>query len=51
MAVFSRETFDHPLVFSFAITLIVIFWFAVLGWAFTKLNASGPLSLVKGGVM
>jgi hypothetical protein len=51
MAIFSRETFDHPLVFSIAITLVVIFWMGVRGWGLTKMRATGPLGVVKGGVM
>jgi hypothetical protein len=51
MAKVSREMFDHPLVFSIAVTLVVIFWFGVFGWGLTKIRATGPLSVVKGGVM
>ena len=51
MAIFTRNTFDHPLVFSLAITLVVLFWFGVFGWGLTKIRATGPLSVVKGGVM
>ena len=51
MALFSRENFDHPLIFSFAVTLVVLFWLGVFGWALTKFKATGPLSVVKGGVM
>jgi len=51
MAVFTRDTFDHPLVFSLAITLVVLFWFGVFGWLLTSMRATGPLSVVKGGVM
>lgn len=51
MALFTRDTFDHPLIFSIAITLVVLFWFGVFGWALTKFKATGPLSVVKGGVM
>lgn len=51
MAIFTRDTFDHPLIFSFAIALVVLFWFGVFGWGLTKINASGPLSVVKGGVL
>jgi hypothetical protein len=51
MAFFSRDTFDHPLVFSLAVTLVVIFWLGVFGWFLTSTKATGPLSVVKGGVM
>jgi len=43
--------FDQPLVFAFAITFTVIGMTAVLGWLFASLHWTGPLSLVKGGVM
>jgi len=42
--------FDHPLVFSFTMAILVIAWMALLGWLFTSLGWTGPLSLVKGGV-
>jgi hypothetical protein len=42
---------DQPLVFAFAITFTVIGMMAVLGWAFSSLHWTGPLGLVKGGVM
>lgn len=45
------EKFDQPLVFAFAITFTVIGMTAVLSWAFRSLNWTGPLGLVKGGVM
>jgi|HubBroStandDraft_1064217.scaffolds.fasta_scaffold1017050_2 hypothetical protein len=45
------EKLDHPLVFSFVITLLVIFWMAILGWAFSSLGWTGPLGLVKGGTV
>lgn len=42
---------DQPLVFAFAITFTVIGMMAVLSWAFSSLHWTGPLGLVKGGVM
>lgn len=45
------EKLDQPLVFAFAITFTVIGMMAILGWAFTSLHWTGPLGLVKGGVM
>lgn len=45
------EKLDQPLVFAFAITFTVIGMMAILGWVFASLNWTGPLSLVKGGVM
>lgn len=43
--------YDQPLVFAFAITFTVIGMMALLSWAFASLHWSGPLGLVKGGVM
>lgn len=45
------EDFDQPLVFAFAITFVVIGMIAVLSWLFSSLGWSGPLGLLKGGVM
>jgi hypothetical protein len=45
------EKLDQPLVFAFAITFTVVGMMAVLGWAFASLHWTGPLGLVKGGVM
>lgn len=45
------EKLDQPLVFAFAITFTVIGMMAILGWAFSSLHWTGPLGLVKGGVM
>jgi hypothetical protein len=43
--------YDQPLVFAFAITFTVIGMMALLSWVFTSLGWTGPLGLVKGGVM
>lgn len=43
--------YDQPLVFAFAITFTVIGMMALLGWVFSSLGWTGPLGLVKGGVM
>lgn len=45
------ERFDQPLVFAFAITFTVLGMMAVLSWLFSSLHWTGPLGLVKGGVM
>lgn len=42
--------FDQPLVFAFAIIMVVVGGMALLGWLFASLNWTGPLGLVKGGV-
>jgi hypothetical protein len=43
--------YDQPLVFAFAVTFTVIGMMALLSWVFTSLGWTGPLGLVKGGVM
>lgn len=43
--------FDHPFVFAFSITFIVLGMMAILGWFFSATKMTGPLGLVKGGVM
>jgi hypothetical protein len=45
------DKLDQPIVFAFAVTFTVIGMMAVLGWAFASLHWTGPLGLVKGGVM
>lgn len=45
------EKMDQPLIFAFAITFTVIGMMALLGWVFASLHWTGPLGLVKGGVM
>lgn len=46
----SLEKLDHPLVFAFSITFVVLGMMAVLSWVFASLHWTGPLGLVKGGV-
>lgn len=43
--------YDQPLVFAIAITFTVVGMMALLSWAFASLKWTGPLGLVKGGVM
>lgn len=43
--------YDQPLVFAFAITFTVIGMMALLSWVFSSMGWTGPLGLVKGGVM
>lgn len=45
------DKLDQPLVFAFAITFTVIGMMAVLSWLFATLKWTGPLGLMKGGVM
>lgn len=47
----SLEKYDQPLVFAIAITLTVLGMMAFLSWAFMSLGWTGPLGLVKGGVV
>jgi len=42
---------DQPILFAFTITLIVLGMTALLSWVFAGLGWTGPLGLVKGGVM
>lgn len=41
--------YDHPIVFAFSITFVVVGMMAVLSWLFASLKWTGPLGLVKGG--
>lgn len=45
------EDFDYPIVFLFSVTIGVIGLIAVMSWLFASLGWSGPLGLLKGGVM
>jgi len=45
------KSFDQPLILLFAVTLGVFGLAAVLSWFFASLGWSGPLGLLKGGVM
>lgn len=47
----SIEDLDHPLVFSFTMSILVIAWIAIFSWMFKSLGWTGPLGLVKGGVV
>lgn len=42
------EAMDHWIIFSFAIALLVAFWFAVLRWAFKAANVPGAANLFGG---
>lgn len=43
--------YDQPLIFAIAITFTVVGMMALLSWVFASLKWTGPLGLVKGGVM
>lgn len=51
MAKINAEMFDQPLVFAVAITFTVLGMMAFLGWFFSSMHWTGPLGLVKGGVV
>jgi len=51
MKIFNAENFDHPLIFLLVITVGVIGMTSLLSWGFTSLKWTGPLGLVKGGVV
>jgi hypothetical protein len=42
---------DKPAVFAVSITLVVLGTMALMSWLFTTLKWTGPLGLVKGGVV
>lgn len=42
--------YDHPIVFAFSTTFVVVGMMAVLSWFFATMKWTGPLGLVKGGV-
>lgn len=42
---------DHPIVFAISITLVVVGMMSVMGWFFASTKMTGPLGLVKGGVV
>lgn len=45
------QKYDQPIVFALAITFTVLGMMAILAWLFSSLGWSGPLGLVKGGVV
>lgn len=45
------DDLDHPLLFLLIITIGVIGVTSLLSWGFASLGWTGPLGLVKGGVM
>jgi hypothetical protein len=45
------EDFDHPLIFLVGITFGVVGVIAILSWVFASLGWTGPLGLMKGGVV
>lgn len=47
----NSESFDQPLVFAVSITFVVLGMMALLGWFFASAHWTGPLGLVKGGVV
>jgi len=45
------EQLNQPIVFAVAITFTVLGMMALMGWIFASLHWTGPLGLVKGGVV
>jgi len=45
------KKFDKPVVFAISITLVVVGTLSLMSWAFQSLHWTGPLGLVKGGVV
>jgi hypothetical protein len=43
--------FDQPIVFAFAVFFVVVGLTAVMSWFFASMGWTGPLGLLKGGVM
>lgn len=43
--------FDQPIVFAVSIIFVVVGGIALLSWMFSSLHWTGPLGLVKGGVV
>lgn len=41
------DALDHPVLFSFAITLVVVAWMAIFTWLFKALNWPGPAALFQ----
>lgn len=39
------DALDHPIFFTLAVTLAVIFWMSVLTWLFKAVNLPGPAAL------
>jgi hypothetical protein len=42
-----RDALDHPIFFSFVITLVVVAWMAILTWGFKAMNLPGPAALFQ----
>jgi hypothetical protein len=42
---------DYPIVYALSITFVVVGMMSVMSWFFASTNMTGPLGLVKGGVI
>jgi hypothetical protein len=51
MATDKLQKFDKPVVFAISITFVVVGMMAIMSWAFSSMRWTGPLGLVKGGVV
>lgn len=49
--VMEAETWDHAVVFAFALILTVVGGISLLSWLFASLKWTGPLGVLKGGVV
>lgn len=49
--ILEAETWDHALIFGLAVIFTVVGGISLLSWAFASLGWSGPLGVVKGGVV
>lgn len=47
----NAKSFDKPIVFAFSITLVVLGMIAIMSWAASGLGLTGPLGVLKGGVV
>lgn len=45
------KKFDKPIVFAVSITLVVLGMISIMSWAAVKLHLTGPLGVLKGGVV
>lgn len=45
------KKFDKPIVFAISITLVVLGMISIMSWAAMKTNMTGPLGVLKGGVV
>lgn len=49
--VLEAETWDHAIVFGVAVIFVVVGGIGLFSWLFASLGWTGPLGLLKGGVV